>query len=306
MEEYEVRDGGAAIDGGRIAAAPISWGVCEVPGWGYQLSPERVLSDMRDLGVTATETGPEGFLPASPDRLHDVLDAYGLRCVGAFIPLVLHRDDSDPTLAVTELLDRLEASGGDVAVLAAATGLHGYDHRPDLSESEWATLSANLDRIGTLAEERGVTAALHPHAGTMIERREDIDRVLESSSIGLCLDTGHLLIGGTDPLELVRRCPDRITHTHLKDVDVDLADQVRCDALTYTDAVERGLYVPLGTGGAQIADVVSALAAADYDGWYVLEQDTVLPDAESGDRAAVEVAASLSFLYDVVAHPIRT
>ena len=28
----------------RLAAAPISWGVCEVPGWGRQLAPERVLA----------------------------------------------------------------------------------------------------------------------------------------------------------------------------------------------------------------------------------------------------------------------
>ena len=31
----------------RVAGAPISWGVCEVPGWGYQLRPHRVLAEMR-------------------------------------------------------------------------------------------------------------------------------------------------------------------------------------------------------------------------------------------------------------------
>ena len=43
----------------RIAGAPISWGLCEVPGWGYQLTPERVLGEMQDLGLVATEFGPE-------------------------------------------------------------------------------------------------------------------------------------------------------------------------------------------------------------------------------------------------------
>src|SRR5207342_2555939 len=42
----------------RMAAAPISWGVCEVPGWGYQLAPARVLGEMRELGLAATELGP--------------------------------------------------------------------------------------------------------------------------------------------------------------------------------------------------------------------------------------------------------
>ena len=54
---------------GRIAAAPISWGICEVPGWGYQLEPDRVLTEMRGAGLTATELGPDGFLPGDPAQL---------------------------------------------------------------------------------------------------------------------------------------------------------------------------------------------------------------------------------------------
>ena len=48
----------------RIAGAPISWGVCEVPGWGFQLGSQQVLTEMREVGLTATELGPDGFLPA--------------------------------------------------------------------------------------------------------------------------------------------------------------------------------------------------------------------------------------------------
>jgi inosose dehydratase len=57
----------------KIAGAPISWGVCEVPGWGYQLPPDRVLTEMREIGMAATELGPEGFLPAEPEAMADVL-----------------------------------------------------------------------------------------------------------------------------------------------------------------------------------------------------------------------------------------
>ncbi|MYR08871.1 TIM barrel protein [Gordonia sp. SID5947] len=289
----------------RIAAAPISWGVCEVPGWGYQLSPERVLGEMHELGVTAAETGPEGFLPASPAQLRDTLASYELRCVGSFVPVVLHRSDHDPTPAVNEVLDRLETSGGDVLVLAAATGVDGYDDRPDLSEEEWTTLLANLDRLGALAERRGVTAALHPHVGTMIEKRDEVYRVLEDSTIGLCLDTGHLLIGGTDPLEVTQQYTARITHAHLKDVKVDLARQVQSGGLTYTEAVAQGMYVPLGAGEAHIARVVGTLVDAGFDGWYVLEQDTILDDEADGDAAAGNVAVSMSFLRKIAARPVR-
>ena len=71
-----------------------------------------------------------------------------------------------------------------------------------------------------------VSAVLHPHVGTMVETRAEVDRVLTGSSIPLCLDTGHLLIGGTDPVELARAVPDRVAHVHLKDVDAGLAARV--------------------------------------------------------------------------------
>jgi len=40
----------------KIAGAPISWGVCEVPGWGYQLTPERVLAVGACLARRAVST----------------------------------------------------------------------------------------------------------------------------------------------------------------------------------------------------------------------------------------------------------
>ncbi len=79
----------------------------------------------------------------------------------------------------------------------------------------------------------------------MIENRAEVLRVLEDSSIGLCLDTGHLLIGGTDPGEIAENFGDRIRHAHLKDVRVDLAQRVQQGAATYTEAVAAGMYVPL-------------------------------------------------------------
>ena len=95
----------------KIAGAPISWGVCEVPGWGYQLTPQRVLAEMRDVGLAATELGPEGFLPSDPDELSALLDSYGLSCVGTFAPVVLHDAGHDPLPDIAGPLDALVACG---------------------------------------------------------------------------------------------------------------------------------------------------------------------------------------------------
>ena len=127
-----------------------------------------------------------------------------------------------------------------------------------------------------MAAEHGVRAVLHPHVGTMVENGDEVQRVLGGSSISLCLDTGHLLIGGTDPAELTRQAPDRIAHTHLKDVDDQIADKVRAGRLTYTEAVREGMYRPLGTGDVDVEAIVSTLQGNGYAGWYTLEQDTIL------------------------------
>ncbi len=283
----------------KIAGAPISWGVCEVPGWGYQLDADRVLAEMRYVGLSATELGPDGFLPTDPDELTGLLDAHRLSCVGTFAPVLLHDAGHDPLADIAAPLDALLACGAKVLVLAAATGTDGYDSRPTLDDGQWATLLANLDRLADAAADRDVLAVLHPHVGTMVETRSEVDRVLDGSNIRLCLDTGHLLIGGTDPLQLAREVPDRIAHAHLKDVDAALAARVQAGELTYSEAVRKGMYTPLGAGDVDIAGIVTALRNNGFDGWFVMEQDTILAGEPSGEGPVRDVQASVAFMHDV-------
>jgi len=285
---------------GRVAAAPISWGVCEVPGWGYQLDPDRVLREMGDLGLTATEFGPVGFLPDDPEDKAAVLRGHGLRAVGGFLPVVLHDPSYDPLPEVHAYLDACLAAGAGVVVLAAATGAEGYDARPALDDKGWATLLANLDQIGDHAAELGVVASLHPHVGTMVETAAEVEHVLAGSGVGLCVDTGHLLVGGTDPVALTVAHADRVVHVHLKDVDDAVAARVRSGELTYGNAILEGLYTPLGSGDVDVATLVGALETAGYTGWYVLEQDVKLRGAPQGEGPATDVRTSLDFLRGVL------
>jgi inosose dehydratase len=266
----------------RIAAAPISWGVCEVPGWGWQYDVATVLGQMRELGLVATEFGPEGFLPDRGVDRARVLAEHGLHAVGGFVPVVLHEPRHDPVPAVRIALEAFVEAGARTLVLAAATGRDGYDERPVLDEDGWATLVSNLGELARAAAEVGVTATLHPHVGTMVENAAEVRRVLDDSGIGLCLDTGHLLIGGADPVALARDHADRVRHVHLKDVDAGTAAAVRAGRIGYADAVREGLYRPLGQGDVDIAAIVTSLEQAGYDGWYVLEQDTVLAGPPTG------------------------
>ena len=284
----------------RVAGAPISWGVCEVPGWGHQISPERVFTEMREVGLAATEAGPEDFLPWPGGGVGAFLAERGLGLVGGFVPAVLHRDRDTALADVRAAATRLVGAGGDVVVLAAATGAQGYDGRPELSPAEWDVLTGTLDAAVEVGAELGARVVLHPHMGTIVEGADDVSRVLAGSTIPLCVDTGHLLIGGVDPYELVRDATARVTHVHLKDVDAALAARVRAGELSYTTAITQGLYRALGAGDVDVAGIVTTLERAGYPGWYVLEQDLVLAEEPpAGAGPVLDVRASRDFLLEV-------
>ncbi len=280
----------------RIAGAPISWGVCEVPNWGHQLDPERVLGEMRELGIAATEFGPDGFLPDAPAEKAELLGAFGLQAVGGFLPVLLHDRDHDPMPEVDAFIDGCLATGAGVVVLAASTGVDGYDSRPVLDDAQWKTMLSHLDRISDHAGDRGVVATIHPHIGTMVENAEDVQRVLDGSHVRLCVDTGHLAAAGADPVAITLAHLDRVGHVHLKDVDGDQAARVVAGDISFSDAVRDGMWTVLGSGSVDIAAMIDALERHGYDGWYVLEQDLMLAAEPEGAGPMADVATCLDYV----------
>lgn len=283
----------------KIAGAPISWGVCEAPGWGHQMGAERVLREMSELGLGATEFGPAGFLPGEAKARSEVLNKLAMEAIGGFFPIVIHRADHDPLPEVLEELKSYKATGAYELVIAANTGVDGYDEkRPKLDEDGWNILFKNLNRIREACEAQGVDAVLHPHFGTMIETRDDVMQVIQGSNIKFCLDTGHMFLGGTDPVFFSQNYSDRVGHVHMKDVDGALAEKVRSGQISYFTGVSNNLYVPLGQGSIDMRQVVKNLVeGAGYRGWFVLEQDlTLSAEPLSGVGPIESVRRSVEFL----------
>ena len=283
----------------RLAAGPISWGACELPGWGVMPAPETVLSEMAQLGIRGTELGPPGFLPDDPAALASVLERHGLTLVGGFVPLVLHERALDSALAEAHRSARLiSGAGGGMLVLAAVQDT-GWGAPGKLDAEGWSRLAAHLKSIESLASDYGLAVALHPHAGTLIETDEQVQRALEVVEVGWCLDTGHLLIGGSDPVQFAREHGGRVVHVHLKDVDGELAAELRAGRRSLVSATRDGLFKALGQGDARIAEVMDALQTHGYDGWLVLEQDTAI----TGDEPTVaggpmrDARESIAFLH---------
>jgi inosose dehydratase len=299
------RDADEQPDGRKLAGAPISWGVCEIPGWGRMLPPERVLAEMASLGLTATEMGPVGYLPSDPAEVRALLDRHGLGLVGAFVPLVLHEPSLDQAREVLdEVVPLMTVLDGEVLVAAAVTDVLWSPPFP-LEQADRARIVDNFRELSGLVATNGLQLALHPHAGTLVETAEDIDAVLAQGEVDWCLDTGHLAIGGTDPVEFTAANADRIVHVHLKDVDMELAERVRSGELSLVEATRRGLFRPLGDGDASIDEVVEQLDRHGYERWLVLEQDTTLAGEEppEGRGPVLDVRRSIDYLATLAPAP---
>jgi inosose dehydratase len=283
----------------RIAGAPITWGVDESPGWGFLMDRDRVMAEMTASGLSATELGPDGFLPLDPVELGEYVARYDMSVIGGFVPALLYRPDAIEAELdyVRRASSQLAATGSRVLVLGPSSHNPGYDTRFDMSEDEWPVFLANLGRLQRLVEDAGLQTALHPHWSMAIEDGRDVERLLDASDVGLCVDTGHLYLAGTDPVDVVRMAPDRVLHVHLKDVDAAAAERVRAGDVPVRQAVIDGLFTPLGAGGVDIAGVIRALEQAGFRGWYVLEQDVSLAaEPAPGEGPKADAIESVAYL----------
>ena len=273
----------------KVATAPISWGACEIPGWGDLLPYERVLDEMVASGYTGTELGPPGFLPEDRDALQAALTSRDLALVGAFHPIPLHDPERrrEATSAALATARRLAELGAPVLVLAAdgdarrdaIAGRVPADGSASLDEDGWEYACTLVDRIARNAAELGVRTAFHPHAASYVEAPHEIERLLVATDptlVGLCLDTGHVGYGGGDPAALARAHGRRVRHVHLKDLHRTVHASAIARGVGFRDAVGQGVFAPLGAGDLDLRGTLVALRDSGYDGWLVVEQDVRL------------------------------
>ena len=288
----------------RVASAPISWGICEVPGWGAMLPKQRVLTEMVALGFTATELGADGFLPSDPDELNADLKPFGMTLLGGFTPVVLH-DPSQraATIASATATARFFQKTGATKFVSSVVQDMDWSFPRELSVEEKRHMAEMLGVIDDICGEYGLEQVLHPHVQTLVETKDDISRVLDTCDVHFCLDTGHMAFGGQDPVEFAKTAMDRVGHVHLKDIRMDLVPAVLRREVSLMAATQAGVFTNLGAGDVDIMGVVQTLESAGYRGWYVIEQDTAITGGfpAEGEGPALQVSASLAYLTDVVA-----
>jgi inosose dehydratase len=266
----------------RLATGPVSWGVDFAdapsnPPW------QQVLDEIAASGLSAMELGPVGYFPEAPGVVSGLLAERNLTLAGSFVFDDLHDPAARTRLIdVTERACRVIAESGgaivslidkpdDVRVATAGRP----DAAPRLDDDLWAEMLSQLQVLAEVARSHGVRPVVHPHAGGYIEFADEIDRLVRDSDLDLCLDTGHLAYARIDPVAAIDRYASRIAHMHFKDIRPEVLARVDAEHLTFWQAIEAGMFCPVGEGMVDIAAVLDELDRIGYHGFATIEQDRV-------------------------------
>ena len=283
----------------RVANAPLSYGAFEVTVGRYPNvpGPDELLAEVAAAGYEGTELGPPGYL-GEGEELRERLERTGLRLTGGWCPIRFSEPEhwQDDLAALERTLSLFEAAGardahpvfgdGGSPARIANPGRGRQDRSLGLDDGGWKRWSEGVRRMEDLAASRGFEPTLHAHTATYVEAPWEIDRALRLTGLGLLVDTGHLLLGGTDPTQALRDWGERVNYVHVKDVHMDVLRGVVDDRADMIEAWRRGIFCELGHGDVDLGGFFAALREVRYDGWIVVEQDRIpRPDEELCESA---------------------
>ena len=286
-----------------VGNAPVSYGAFEVTVGVYPNVPgaDELLGAIAAAGYAGTELGPPGYL-GEGDELRARLDRHGLELTGGWCPIRFSRPEHwDEDLAALEgTLSLFEAAGarrarpvfgdGGSRLRKANPGRGGADHSLGLDAAGWRRWAEGMRRAENLAASRGFEPILHPHAATYVEASWEIERALELTDLALLVDTGHLLLGGTDPVTALRAWGERVSYVHVKDVRMDVLRAVVKDRADMVEAWRRGIFCGLGEGDVDLPRFFETLGDLAYDGWIVVEHDRIpRPDETVAEASGAQV-----------------
>lgn len=272
-----------------VAGAPVSFGVFEMTPEGADVvAPDDMLAIVAESGYAGVDLGPVGYLGRGAE-LRRRLTEFDLELAGGWIQLPFSDDDAfraslpileDALRVFSDAADQspsrlpLPTLADDGSARRRANPGRGTDVDP-LDRGRRERLHSNTARAADLVRAAGFEPTFHHHAGTFVESPAEIDAFLAEVDMGLTLDTGHLAMAGGDPVDAIRRWGRRINHLHLKDVDVAELQRVLRTGGGMREVWSSGAFVAFGDGDVDVPGVLAEIAGIEYDGWLVVEQDTL-------------------------------
>jgi inosose dehydratase len=295
-----------------VAGAPVSFGAFEVTVGIDPHVPDAitVLDAVQRAEYHGIDLGPPGYL-GEGDELRRRLDSRGLHLAGGYVAMPFSEPARMPA-AIDELHRLLgifdsvrDAASVRPRPTLADAGSEARRRTPGrahddpslmLDAAGWSRFAEGVKRAAGLCRDRGYEPTFHHHGASYIETPEEIEEMLRRTDIGLCLDAGHLVIGGGDPLRAVADWGARINHLHLKDVRRSVIDGVVAKDGLMMDFWREGAFCPLGVGDLDIDGVLRAIRDAGFSGWLVVEQDMLPRPDDPADRAARDQQRNREYL----------
>lgn len=141
-----------------------------------------------------------------------------------------------------------------------------------------------LPRIEKFVKEYDIRFAIHNHGpeDPIWHSPLDVLRVVRTMDprMGCCIDVGHTLRAGVDPVQAIHTVGPRLFNMHMKDLTV---------------ATQKDSQVAVGDGLMPVRGIFEALAATKYKGFVDLEYEV------HGDDPMPGVATSFSYMRGVLA-----
>ncbi len=283
-----------------LAGAPVSFGVFEMAaGAGAHLTgPDEVLRALQDAGYDGVDLGPVGWLGRGR-ALQQRLRRHAMALAGGWVDLPLSDDDAfaaslpvlDDALEVFQAAAEVDPDRLPLPTLACS----GSDARRanpgggpglGLDDEGWHRFARNLDTAAGRVRAAGLEPTFHHHACTFVETPAEVERLMELTDVDLTLDTGHLLLGGGDPVAAVRDWAPRINHLHLTDVRTSALRDVVAERAGMRAVWARRAFVPFGEGDLDLDGFMTAVRQSEVTGWLVVEQDVLPQPGDDVGRAA--------------------
>jgi inosose dehydratase len=289
-----------------LANAPVSWGIDYPsdpgnPPWG------KVMTEIAAAGYRYTELGPYGYYPTDPGVLKAEFDRRGLNVVAGFVFEPLNDPDrADTTLDVaSKTVKLLSAVGGARLVMIDHISKERMltagrrDLAPRLGSNRFHSMVDLINRIADVALEHDVTPVIHQHAGSYIEFEDEVESLvaaLDAQKVSLCVDTGHMVYAGINPVRFYKDHANRVKYFHFKDIDPAVHARILAEVVPFLDAVAQKVFCPMGRGLVNWPGLASAIRDHGYEGAATVEQDI---DPSISLAPIDDAKASLAYLRSV-------
>ena len=247
---------------------PIS---CHFITWGQDL--DTGMREASDLGYRACETFTQHALEyeGRVEAYKELLASNSLRLSALYAGgRFSDASKTDEVIAFnTRVAQFLANAGVDRIVFGPGGPRDGRTSADDLKQ-----MARTIDEAAKRTADLGVLACVHPHIGTELQDREEIDAVMEMTDpqfVHFCPDTAHLAAAEMDPAEVIRTYGSRMQYMHLKDLTPENPDPAQFDNFRGDEALP--IFCELGLGTLDFAPIMQALADVGYDGWMTVEID---------------------------------